>query len=87
MKNLPKKIYLQVVGEGEINEEEDFNKFYPREIPWSQVRLNDNDFKFIRIDLDKEKIESFIEQYNIVREIHHLDDELLKFLNSIRESM
>ena len=51
MKNVPKKIYLQVDPDNESPE--DYNEL--REVTFSTDQINENDIEYIRIDLIDKK--------------------------------
>lgn len=48
MKNIPKKIYLQVDSENE--KPEDFKEL--REVTWCEDRINDSDIEYVKKDLE-----------------------------------
>jgi hypothetical protein len=45
MKNLPKKIYLQVDPENECDENTDFNSLAG--VSWCEERINDSDIEYV----------------------------------------
>lgn len=50
MKNIPKKIYLQIGDDADItisNSIPDFNDLCKEAITWSTERINDNDIEYV----------------------------------------
>jgi hypothetical protein len=46
MKNIPKKIYLQIGDADEVTN--DFDELYKGEITWADERINENDIEYKR---------------------------------------
>jgi len=51
MKNMPKRIYLQV----EITEDKYGEVERPEDVTWCEDKINDTDVEYIRVDLLSEK--------------------------------
>lgn len=47
MKNIPKKIYLQIGDEDDIIDVKDFNELIPEAVSWTDVRIHENDIEYI----------------------------------------
>ena len=47
MKNVPKKIYLQIGEDADL--EEDFNELSNEDITWCKDKINDNDIEYVRV--------------------------------------
>lgn len=51
MKNVPKKIYLNI--DDDASETSDFNGLFSEAVTWSEDRVNDSDVEFVRVNDDK----------------------------------
>jgi len=53
MKNIPKKIYLQIGENADVTidkEINDFNELYQGAISWADEKINDNDIEYFKSD-------------------------------------
>ena len=53
MKNVPKKIYLQIDEDADVTinkEVNDFNELYQGAISWCDEKINDNDIEYFKSD-------------------------------------
>jgi hypothetical protein len=57
MKNIPKKIYLQIGGSDVTIDKSttDWNDLFQGAITWADHRINDNDIEFVLSDVSKTK--------------------------------
>ena len=88
MKNIPKKIYLQVVGgDATVDDSiDDWNDLLYSMITWSDHRINDTDIEFVFSDVagQSEQLLSFLEWYdsNVCQNDCRSREDLVKdFLN------
>jgi hypothetical protein len=47
MKNIPKSIFLQIIGDEKRDNSDDFNQFAKSEITWSEERIYASDYEFV----------------------------------------
>lgn len=57
MKNIPKKIYLQIEGSDVTIDKSttDWNDLFQSAITWSDHRINDNDIEFVLSDVSQQR--------------------------------
>jgi hypothetical protein len=67
MKNIPKKIYLQIDSDGETPE--DFNELHG--VSWADERINDNDIEYVLVNAENECKKEVCKTQNHSKELEY----------------